>query len=151
MRMLRFVMPVMAIVGLVAVAGGAVAAEHIVEMRNKGAKGAMVFEPDFVKIAPGDSVKFVLVDKPHNAESIDGMIPEGATGFKGEMNEEIVVTPDQPGLYAYKCTPHFGMGMVGVIQVGDDPVNLEAVKAAAAKLRGRTKKNFEAIFASLGN
>ena len=38
----------------------------------------MVFEPAFVKIAPGDTVKFVSTDKGHNAEIIKGMLPEGA-------------------------------------------------------------------------
>ena len=38
----------------------------------------MVFEPSFVKIAPGDTVRFVSTDKGHNAETIKGMLPEGA-------------------------------------------------------------------------
>ena len=47
-------------------------------MLNKGAEGAMVFEPSLLKITPGDTVKFLATDKTHNAESIAGMIPEGA-------------------------------------------------------------------------
>ena len=50
------------------------AAEFEVKMLNKGAKGAMVFEPDFIKAAVGDTIKFVIVDKGHNAESIKGML-----------------------------------------------------------------------------
>ena len=53
------------------VAGSAGAAEVEVKLLNKGSDGAvMVFEPALVKIAPGDSVKFVSTDKGHNAESI---------------------------------------------------------------------------------
>ena len=44
-------------------------------MLNKGAEGAMVFEPALVKVAPGDTVKFVATDKGHNAETIKGMLP----------------------------------------------------------------------------
>ena len=38
----------------------------------------MVFEPALVKVAPGDTVKFVATDKGHNAETIKGMLPDGA-------------------------------------------------------------------------
>ena len=46
-----------------AVAGGATAAEIEVKMLNKGTEGLMVFETALVKVAPGDSVKFVSTDK----------------------------------------------------------------------------------------
>jgi hypothetical protein len=49
------------------------------------------------------------------------------------------VTFTAPGVYGYKCLPHLGMGMVGVIQVG--PASNKAQAAAtAAKLPGLGKK-----------
>ena len=57
-------------------AGGAFATEVEVKMLNKGQEGPMVFEPALVKISLGDTVKFVSVDKGHNAESVAGMLPE---------------------------------------------------------------------------
>ena len=111
-----------------------------VKMLNKGTSGGMmVYEPGFLAIQPGDTVKFVATTRGHNAESIAGMIPNGATPFKGRINEEIVVKFTRPGLYGYKCLPHLGMGMVGLIQVGK-PVNKAEVAAAAAKLPGMSKK-----------
>ena len=56
-------------------------------------------------------------------------IPEGAEAFKGKINEEITVTMDAPGLHAVKCTPHYPLGMVALIQVGDDTSNLDAVSS----------------------
>ncbi|KKB12523.1 plasmid stabilization protein [Devosia geojensis] len=109
----------------------AFAADHEVRMVNKDSEGrTMQFEPAFLKIAPGDTVTFVTTNPGHNSESVEGAIPEGAEGWKGRINEEISVTFDAEGLYAYKCLPHFGMGMVGLIQVGDDTSNLEAVQGA---------------------
>ncbi|ASY71731.1 Pseudoazurin (plasmid) [Sinorhizobium fredii CCBAU 83666] len=99
------------------------------KMLNKGESGAMVFEPAFVKAAPGDTIRFVPVDKGHNVESIKGMLPDGVDKFKSKVNEEYVMTPTVPGLYGVKCSPHFAMGMVALIQVGDVPANVEAVKA----------------------
>ncbi|MGC1496552.1 MAG: pseudoazurin [Sulfitobacter sp.] len=100
--------------------GGAVAAETFeVKMLNKGDAGRMIFEPASLRIAVGDTVKFLASDKSHNAESVDGMAPAGAASFKGKINEEVEVTLTEPGFYGVKCKPHYAMGMVMVIAVGD--------------------------------
>ena len=39
-------------------------------------------------------------------------------------------TIDKPGVYGFKCKPHYGMGMVGLIVVGE-PVNKTAAAACA--------------------
>jgi len=123
---------------------GANAAEVEVKMLNKGAAGAMVFEPALVKIAPGDTVKFVPTDKSHNAESIPQMMPAGAEAFQGKMNEQIDVTFKEAGAYGIRCKPHYGMGMVALIVVGE-PTNLDA--AAAAKHPGKAKQVFADLVA----
>ncbi|SEQ48397.1 pseudoazurin [Thalassovita taeanensis] len=103
-----------------ALASAAPAETFEVQMLNKGEAGKMIFEPAFLRVAKGDSVKFVAANKGHNAEAIEGMIPDGAAVFKGKINEEIDVTFDVEGLYAVKCKPHYAMGMVMTIAVGDD-------------------------------
>lgn len=115
-----------------------------VKMLNKGAKGTMVFEPDFVKAQPGDSIHFVATDKGHDAESIDGMVPEGATPFAGEMGKDITVKLDKEGFYGVRCKPHFGMGMVMLVEVGKG-ANADA--ARAAKMPPKAKQKFEELFA----
>lgn len=125
-------------------AAGAQAAEVEVKMLNKGAAGAMVFEPALVKIAPGDTVKFVPTDKSHNAESIPEMMPAGTEPFIGKMNEQVEVTFKENGVYGIKCKPHYGMGMVALIVVGE-PTNLEA--ASAAKHPGKAKQVFADLVA----
>lgn len=126
--------------------GAAQAADHQVQMLNKGEKGSMVFQPDLVIAAPGDTVTFIPTDKSHDAESIKGMIPEGATPFKGKMNEQITVTIDKEGVYGVKCTPHYGMGMVALIVAGK-PTNLEEAKTV--KQIGKAKKVFEGLLAQV--
>ena len=107
------------------------AAEFEVKMLNKGPDNqAMTFDPPFLKVQVGDTVKFVPTDKGHDAESIPGMVPDGATPFKGKLSQEISVTFDKPGLYGYRCVPHFGMGMVGLVEVGGSTANLDAAKQA---------------------
>ena len=114
-----------------------------VKMLNRGANGAMVYEPDFVKIKPGDTVKFLASAKGHDAVAMKDMIPEGAEPFRGKINEEIAVTLTKPGVYGVKCLPHYAMGMVMLIQVGDD-AKLSELKVPA-DAPAKVKKRFEEI------
>lgn len=144
------IMAVVAATFLAGVLYGAVpasAADHEVKMLNKGADGMMVFEPSLLKIAPGDTVHFVATDKGHNVMSIEGMMPEGATPFVGKMNEDLTVTFDKPGAYGFACKPHYGMGMVGLVIVGD-PSNL--TQAEAVPQKGKAKQHFEKLFQAVG-
>lgn len=117
-----------------------------VKMLNKGTDGAMVFEPAFIKAAVGDIINFVSPDKGHNAESIEGMLPDGVEPFKSKMSADYTLTLAAEGLYGIKCAPHYGMGMVALIQVGA-PVNLDA--AAAVVQKGKAKARFEPLFAQV--
>lgn len=144
----RFARIAAAALGLaVAVPTAGWAADHRVEMLNKGPDGAtMVFSPRLLKVAVGDTVTFVAVDKGHNSAAIKGGVPAGAAEWKGKVNEEITVTLTTPGVYVYQCTPHFGMGMVGAIVAGD-PLNLAEVKAL--KYPGKAKAAAAAMFAEI--
>ena len=124
---------------LLALAAPAFAATHEVHMLNKGESGAMVFEPAFVRAEPGDVINFVPTDKSHNVEAIKEILPEGVETFKSKINESYTLTVTEPGLYGVKCTPHFGMGMVGLVQVGEAPDNLDAAKTAKMPKKARER------------
>ena len=127
-----------------AMASPAAAANHTVKMLNSGPGGAMVFSPALIKVAPGDTVTFEPTHPTHNAESINGMIPAGAAGFKGALSKPLTVKFSKPGVYGYKCTPHYGMGMVGAVVVGGAG-NLSAAQAVSHP--GLAKKRFATILA----
>ncbi|UYV36504.1 pseudoazurin [Rhodobacteraceae bacterium D3-12] len=126
---------------LASLMGGAAYAETFeVQMLNKGSDGQrMVFEPSLVKAAPGDTIKFVASSKGHNAEINKGMLPEGAEPFKGKINQELEVTLTAEGVYGVICKPHYAMGMVMTIVVGD-------VTAPEDFLAGRVPKKAKARF-----
>lgn len=108
----------------------AAARDIVVHMKNQGADGAMVFEPGYVKAAPGDTIRFKPTDASHNAETMATMLPAGATPMKGGMNKEAVLTVTKPGLYGIKCMPHYSMGMVALVQVGKvTPADIAAARA----------------------
>ena len=74
----------------------------------------------------------------HDTETIEGMIPEGSTGWKSKLGEEgFAAVVEKDGIYIYKCNPHITTGMVGVIVVGDTrpPENLEQVQNSLSKIR----------------
>lgn len=105
--------------------GWAVAEEHIIE-------GVVTqWRPLVVFAQPGDTLRFKNMTG-HDTETIEGMIPEGATPWKSELGQEgFSVELTHEGAYIYKCNPHITTGMVGVVVVGDarPPQNLAAIEA----------------------
>ncbi len=104
------------------------------------------FDPAVAFVKPGDTVKFTNM-AGHDTVSVDGMIPEGAQGWKSAMGEELAVTLDKEGVYIYKCSPHVSLGMAGAIVVGEgDPANLEQVRKSPENkgMIARTVRQLEA-------
>ncbi len=105
-----------------------IAADETIEMLNKLGKESMVYSKKIVKIDVGDTVFWKATDKGHNVEFIKGGTPEGVKKFKSKYNKDTEYKFTIPGIYAYWCTPHKNMGMIGFVVVGDDKSNLEAIK-----------------------
>ena len=125
---------------------GALAETIEVKMLNRGEEGSMVFEPAYVAAQPGDIIHFVATDRGHNAESIKGMLPEGVEKFKSKLGADFEFLVEAEGLYGIKCTPHYALGMVALIQVGE-AVNLDA--ANGVKQKGKAAKRFKPLFESV--
>ena len=109
-----------------------------------GEGGAMIFEPAVLKVSKGDTIHFKATDPSHNAETLPTMIPDGAEGWMGALNEDISVTIDTEGVFVYQCSPHAMLAMVGVIQVGE-AVNLDAVKEAAQNMKSTFVSNSDRL------
>jgi len=104
------------------------AADETIEMLNKLGKESMIYSKKIVKINVGDTVFWKSTDKGHNVEFIKGGVPEGVEKFKSKFNKDTQYTFNIPGIYAYWCTPHKSMGMIGFVVVGGDKSNLNAIK-----------------------
>tara|TARA_B100001540_G_C15426313_1_gene470147 strand:+ start:38 stop:469 length:432 start_codon:yes stop_codon:yes gene_type:complete len=120
-------------------------AENItIEMLNKGEDRSMVFSKEIVRINVGDTVFWQSTDPGHNVEFIKkNGIPEGVDKFKSKVSKDAEYTFTIPGIYAYWCTPHKTMGMIGFIIVGDDLSNIESIKKV--KFAGKSKKIGKAL------
>ena len=116
----------------------AFAANETIDMLNKQDKERMVYSKKVVKIDIGDTVFWKATDKGHNVEFIKGGVPEGVDKFKSKFNKDTEYKFTIPGIYAYWCTPHKSMGMIGFVVVGNDKSNIDAIKSI--KFMGRSKK-----------
>lgn len=121
-------------------------------MKNRGAKGAMVFEPDYIEIKPGDTIKYIRTHKSHNAASIPELWPASEPQFKGKIDEEIEVTFKNEGFYGVKCIPHYAQGHVMMVRVGktDFPEDYRKFRAPGLADK-RLKDIFSQIDESLSN
>jgi pseudoazurin len=125
--------------------GPVIASDVTVEMLNKDANGnRMVYSQEVLKIAAGSTVKWVPTDKGHNVEMIAS---PNDMKFKSKNGKEASVTFETPGIYYYWCTPHKGMGMIGLVVVGDDTSNKAQI--SKAKAIGKSKKKLKALLAQL--
>ena len=118
--------------------GFAIAADQTVEMLNRLNKESMVFEPKIVRVNVGETVLWKATDKGHNIEFIKNGVPIGVDKFKSKYNKDTEYKFTIPGIYAYWCTPHKNMGMIGFVVVGDDKSNLDEIKKL--KFSAKSKK-----------
>jgi pseudoazurin len=123
--------------------GLAIAADTTIEMLNKLDNEYMVFSEKIVYIDPGDTVFWKATDKGHNVEFVKRAVPNGVEAFKSKLNQDTEYKFSIPGIYAYWCTPHKTMGMIGFVIVGNDLSNFNEV--ATKKFLGKSKKIAKAI------
>jgi len=114
------------------------AADQTIEMLNKLGKENMVFSKKIVKVDVGDTVFWKATKSGHNVEFIKGGVPVGVDKFRSKLSKDTEYKFEIPGIYAYWCTPHKGMGMIGFVVVTNDKSNLDAVKKI--KYMGKSKK-----------
>ena len=127
------------------IASPAIAGDVTVEMLNKDADGnRMVYSEEIVEIAAGSTVKWIPTDKGHNVEIIAS---PNDMKFKSKNGKEASVTFETPGIYYYWCTPHKGMGMIGLVVVGGDTSNKAQI--SKAKAIGKSKKKLKALLEQL--
>tara|TARA_B100000029_G_C16975618_1_gene741690 strand:- start:57 stop:482 length:426 start_codon:yes stop_codon:yes gene_type:complete len=123
------------------------AEDTTIEMLNKLDGENMVFSKKIVKINVGDTVFWKSTDPGHNVEFIKKGVPEGVDKFKSKVGKDAEYTFTIPGIYAYWCTPHKSMGMIGFVIVGDDLSNIESINKL--KYIGASKKAAEKLLPEL--
>ena len=119
------------------------AKEHTVKLLTQGSNGKMmVFEPMFIKISVGDTINFVPSDASHNAQSFS--VPSDKSSFNTPYGKPTKVTFTEAGAVLVKCLPHFALGMIAVVQVGEN-IDSSKVNADWLKAKASVVMNKEAI------
>ena len=118
-----------------------------IEMLNKDGSGRkMVYSEELVHVDAGDTVKWLPTSKGHNVEIVAA--PEGFEIPKKSKNgKEVSIEFTEIDIYYYWCTPHKGMGMIGLIVVDGDTSNKDVI--AKAKAMGKSKKKLKALLGEL--
>jgi len=129
---------IFAILMLISTTSLAYSATETIEMHNKLGKEIMVYSKKIINIDVGDTILWKASSKGHNVEFIKGGTPEGVKKFKSKMNKDAEYTFQIPGIYAYWCTPHKSMGMIGFVVVGNDKSNIDKIRTL--KFFGKSKK-----------
>ena len=107
-------------------------------MLNKLNGEYMVYSKKLVNVDVGDTVYWKSVDAGHNVEFIKGGVPEGVEKFKSKFSKDVEYKFTIPGIYAYWCTPHKSLGMIGFVVVGNDNSNLDMI--SNVNYYGKSKK-----------
>ncbi|MGD9509494.1 MAG: plastocyanin/azurin family copper-binding protein [Geminicoccaceae bacterium] len=128
--------------------GAAIPAEYSVHLVSENESGRFRFEPAVVYAEVGDTVRFIPDDGMHAAKSVPGMLPVGASPWRGGMGETISVHLEEPGVYGVKCRSGYEVGMVGLIVVGSDPPNWD--QARAVRHPPRPSAEFALLFDEAG-
>jgi len=113
----------------------ALAEAHEIHGINHRKYESMFFEPQFLRMEPGDSIEFVVTAFDHQPQSV--LVPAGADHWKAEKGKSIEVTLTQEGVYIYDCAYHNVMGMAGVLVVGR-PLNAEEARLFFEQYRKET-------------
>ena len=82
-----------------------------------GAGGNLVFDPNELTIAAGDTVTFINGDLPPHNMVIEGFPELSHPDLAFVGGESFNITFTRAGDYEFQCEPHAGAGMKGVIHV----------------------------------
>lgn len=77
------------------------------------------FEPDVVRIQPGESVRFLNSRGQHTVKSVSKMLPEGAEKVVISHADVADVPFSVPGIYGFTCGIHGRYGMAMIVVVGE--------------------------------
>ena len=144
MKTLAFYLSAFAVIFAV---GSASAADLTIDMLNKDADGnKMVYSNELARVEVGETITWLPASKGHNVEWIAGP-DEAELPKKSKNGKEVSMTFEVPGIYYYWCTPHKGMGMIGLVVVGNDVSNKDNI--AKAKALGKSKKKLKALLGEL--
>ena len=106
-----------------------------------------VFKPELITAEVGDTIRFIPTEQSHQSSSVATMLPEGARGWEGVVNEEVSYVLPKPGIYGFECVPHYAAGMTGLVVVEGEGKTDNLAQARETPHPGLATPRFAALFA----
>ncbi|NVO58411.1 azurin [Rhodobacteraceae bacterium B1Z28] len=119
---------------------------QIIDLNADTPAHAFRFEPKYLHVPAGSTVRFKGSTGRHTVSSIKPMIPEGARTFEIRGKPEMDLAFEHEGVYGIRCRVHGRHGMVMLLVVGDPAANLEAARTHLPKLGEAEQAGFEDLF-----
>lgn len=116
---------------------GLLMASTATSAENHTVKGVGVqFKPEFVFADKGDFIAFRNMPT-HFVDTV--RIPDGAEKMISKMGANYDYKVEKEGVYLYKCPPHWGARMGGLIIVGDNLKDKETLIEVLSDYQGTIK------------
>ncbi|MEM9577407.1 MAG: plastocyanin/azurin family copper-binding protein [Pseudomonadota bacterium] len=114
--------------------------DQITDVGASAATDMFRFEPNLIRVSPGDSVVFLNSRGEHTVHSAPALWPENVplVGISNRPEAEVVFP--EPGFYGFRCRRHGMYGMVMLVVAGNpqiDGTQFAAVDTMKAKERER--------------
>lgn len=113
--------------------------DQITDVGSTAAKDMFRFEPNFVKLLPGDELVFLNSRSQHTVHSVSELWPEDVERVSIAHQPEAVVTFDRQGFYGFRCKRHGQYGMVMLVVVGS-PGNVREMRATVETMRAKKRE-----------
>lgn len=120
--------------------------DQITDSRATAAQDMFRFDPNLLRVAPGESIVFLNSRGQHTVHSVPQLWPLSAPPVAISNKPEVSLTFDEEGLYGFRCRRHGIYGMVMLVvcgHAGDLKQALEQVDEM--KARTREKQAFKTL------
>lgn len=98
--------------------------DQVIDLSALAPEEVYRFEPDYLRIEPGDTVRFLNSTGNHTVTSVKGIWPEGAEHVSIEHQPVAEIVFAKPGVYGLRCKVHGRHGMYALVLVGSPDPNI---------------------------
>jgi plastocyanin len=90
------------------------ASAETIQVKAQGVR----FLPDIIHANVGDVIAFRNM-ATQRVQDVPGMWPDGAPPMSSDMGADYDYVVEREGLYVFKCPPHWGARMGGILAIGN--------------------------------
>lgn len=113
--------------------------DQITDVRATAATNMFRFEPDLVRLSPGEELTFLNSRGDHTVHSVPEIWPEGVPPVAIAHRPEVTIRLEREGFYGFRCRRHGQYGMVMLAVVGA-PIGTGALRTAMETRRPRDRE-----------